>query len=276
MQWVVSHDDKMRPTCTTHGLPCFACCCSQDMQNADSLNWMFRGAAAFNQDIASWNVANVTEMQGIFERATSFNQDLSSWSVERVVTMADAFNGASAFNQDLCAWDEKLDAATSVAGNAFSGTACPSTESPVLNGIPPGPYCHVCGGGDLKKFQTREELDTAIAQYLGGANVSAISTTYGYPMNNWNVGKITDFKALFSATALPGNSSATFSEDLSRWVCIKRNTTTTPLPLFLNERTLHRVPVPNSRLLHYQVARSLTPTLLFRSFLEYELGHDDT
>lgn len=190
------------------------------MENAESMNFMFRGATSFNQNIATWNVAKVTEMQGIFQGATSFNQDVSSWSVESVVTLVDAFNGAAAFNQDLCAWDVKLDAASVVADNAFVGTACPDPGTPLMNGIPPGPYCHVCGGESLKAFETRQELDAAIAQYLGGTNVSAISTTYGQPMNNWNVGKITDFKALFLATTLPGNSSATFSEDLSRWVCI--------------------------------------------------------
>jgi surface protein len=39
----------------------------------------FSGARAFNQDISSWNVGNVTAINTMFQNATNFNQNLSSW-----------------------------------------------------------------------------------------------------------------------------------------------------------------------------------------------------
>ena len=41
------------------------------------MNNMFQGAAAFNQNISSWNTAKVTDMNAMFSGAALFNQ---TWS----------------------------------------------------------------------------------------------------------------------------------------------------------------------------------------------------
>jgi surface protein len=41
---------------------------------------MFMQAAAFNQNIASWNTAKVSTMGYMFYYATAFNQNIGGWN----------------------------------------------------------------------------------------------------------------------------------------------------------------------------------------------------
>jgi len=76
-----------------------------DLSIVTSMAYMFNGAASFNQDIGSWNIANVTNMVSMFAGASSFNQDIGNWITANVTDMYGMFSGASSFNQDIGSWN---------------------------------------------------------------------------------------------------------------------------------------------------------------------------
>jgi len=76
-----------------------------NVANSQSFHYMFYGAAAFNQDLSRWNVGNGRDFVGMFSGAAAFNQDLSEWNVGNGRNFENMFAGAAAFNQDLSEWD---------------------------------------------------------------------------------------------------------------------------------------------------------------------------
>ena len=81
------------------------------------MNSVFSSANAFNQDIGSWNTAQVTDMAYMFASASAFNQDIGSWNTAQVTAMHGMFQYASAFNQDISSWTGS--AATSAQTDMF-------------------------------------------------------------------------------------------------------------------------------------------------------------
>jgi len=82
----------------------------------DKLKGMFQGASAFNQELNSWNVAQVTQLDSMFKGATNFSKEIGSWNVAKVISTKEMFSAAGAafdvqeglrsyFDQNLNDWD---------------------------------------------------------------------------------------------------------------------------------------------------------------------------
>ena len=59
---------------------------------------MFENAAAFNQDISSWNVYNVTNMNDMFRANSVFNKDITGWNTFNVTNYTNMFKDAAAMS----------------------------------------------------------------------------------------------------------------------------------------------------------------------------------
>ena len=78
---------------------------SWDVSNVTAMQYMFYEANSFNGDISDWNVSGVGDMSYMFRKANLFNGDISSWNVSMVINMRGMFWEAAAFNSDLSNWD---------------------------------------------------------------------------------------------------------------------------------------------------------------------------
>lgn len=75
-----------------------------DISNVNNLSGLF-SRSSFDDDIGSWNTANVSDMSFTFNEAYLFNKELSNWNTSNVTNMMGMFGGTASFNQNIGNWD---------------------------------------------------------------------------------------------------------------------------------------------------------------------------
>jgi surface protein len=186
----------------------------------NTMNRVFEGATAFNQDISSWNVSSVGNMSNMFNGATAFNQDISGWAFTLVANMSNMFKNATAFNQNINSW--VLPAVNNMlsmfeGAAAFNNGGAPGTSTNPLTWI------NQTSGVTSIIYMFKNAV--AFNQDISSWNVSSVPDLTGMfegatAFNNggvaltWSAGTGTSF---VTATTDMFNGATAFDQDISSW-----------------------------------------------------------
>ena len=149
-----------------------------NLSQVTDMHQMFRGAAAFNQDISSWDVSSVTNMAMMFRDARAFNQDISNWDVSSVTNMIMMFYIAMDFNQDISSWD-----VSSVTNMGWMFAISDFNQ-------------------DISRW------DVSSVTNMGSMFSSA--TAFNQGIGDWNVSSVTNMWSMFT-------NASNFNQDISNW-----------------------------------------------------------
>ena len=178
-------------------------------QNVATMGYMFAksgygvvGNMSFNQDISSWNTANVTDMQSMFMNNIAFNQPIGTWNTAKVTNMSWMFYGSTSFNQQLNWSTAKVTNMSYMFGGATS-------------------FNKNISGWDVSKVNNMSwmfEGATSFNQQLNSWNTGSVvlmdgmftgANSFNQDLSGWDVSKVTNMSYMFSQnTAFNGNVNA--------------------------------------------------------------------
>ena len=171
-------------------------------------------AVAFNQDIGSWDVSNVTDMSRMFwspiglgaSALHPFNQDISMWDVSKVTNMWVMFAG-SAFNQDISSWN---------VGNV-SNMAAMFSNSEFNQPIGDWDVGNVTEMGSMFYGSVfNQDISTwDVSNVEGMSAMFTDAMAFNQDLSGWNVANV--------------NNCSDFSENTPQWVLPKPNFTSCTL-----------------------------------------------
>ena len=189
--------------------------------NVTSMEYMFNGATAFNQDLGGWDVSRVDSMRALFSgasafnnggsdsikhwnvtgvkntnnqkgmrdmfRGTAFNQPIGIWNVSNVVSMGEMFRD-SRFNQDIGQWNTlKL---RNVGGMFYNSPFNQDISAKVVHAGLPGEYI----AWDVSRVASFNNL--------------FLKTPFNQDIGNWDTSGATTLDGMFE-------SNTAFDQDIS-------------------------------------------------------------
>ena len=169
-----------------------------DMSRAVVTSEMFKNARNFNQDIGDWDMSKNKWYWGMFYNAQKFNQDIGSWDTSRAASFSTMFVGAKSFNQDIGNWT----------------TSSVTTMYQMFRNAKK--FNQDIGSWNTKKVKYFTSMFLQASAFNNGGSDS---------INNWNVSKAIDMRAMF-------HTAINFNQPLSNW-SLKKGTNRSLLRQFL-------------------------------------------
>ncbi len=169
-----------------------------DMSRAVVTSEMFKNARNFNQDIGDWDMSKNKWYWGMFYNAQKFNQDIGSWDTSRAASFSTMFVGAKSFNQDIGNWT----------------TSSVTTMYQMFRNAKK--FNQDIGSWNTKKVKYFTSMFLQASAFNNGGSDS---------INNWNVSKAIDMRAMF-------HTAINFNQPLNNW-SLKKSTNRSLLRQFL-------------------------------------------
>ena len=169
-----------------------------DMSRAVVTSEMFKNARSFNQDIGDWDMSKNKWYWGMFYNAQKFNQDIGSWDTSRAASFSTMFVGAKSFNQDIGNWT----------------TSSVTTMYQMFRNAKK--FNQDIGSWNTKKVKYFTSMFLQASAFNNGGSDS---------INNWNVSKAIDMRAMF-------HTAINFNQPLNNW-SLKKGTNRSLLRQFL-------------------------------------------
>lgn len=179
-----------------------------DVSQVTSMKGLFEAAHVFNSPLQNWNVAKVTSMERLFQNAWNFNQPIGSWNVGAVISMVSMFGGAESFNQDIGAWDVsnvQLMILTFSGARVFNQDLSSWDLGSVTN------IAYMFSGannynGDISGWNTTN-IEYMFGAFAGAAN-------FDQNLGGWDISAVKDMQQMFNFSGL---SQENYDAILNGW-----------------------------------------------------------